>query len=156
MANTYTQNYTQFIFAVKYREMLIYEPLKTVIEKYICGIVKEIECVPYAIYCNPDHTHLLVSLNKTMSLAEFAKIVKSRSSKYINENVKLPFHFNWQIGYGAFSYSQSQIGFVIQYILNQEKHHQKQSFKDEYVGLLERFNVEYDERYLFDFFPPSD
>lgn len=151
MANTYTQIYIQLVFAVSAKSPLINESFKDELERYIGGITKNIACPLYAIYCNPDHVHLLIGINKTLSISEVAKIIKSKSSKFINEHKKTKCHFNWQVGYGAFSYSQSQIEIVKQYILNQKKHHETKTFKEEYINMLQKFNIEYDDRYLFDF-----
>ena len=150
MANTFTQLYVQMVFAVKNRQSLILPENKARIEQYICGIASNIYCDPVSIYCNPDHTHLLVSIKPVVSTANAIRDIKSFSSRFINENRLAKGHFEWQTGYGAFSYGKSQISKVKNYIDNQCEHHKKRSFKDEYVALLEAFEIEYDERYLFD------
>lgn len=103
-----------------------------------------------AIYCMPDHCHILVGLSPNQSIADAVRDIKSNSSKWINEQNLFKSKFNWQEGYGAFSYSKSNLDNVVNYILNQAEHHKKQTFKEEYLEYLEKFNVEYDDQYLFD------
>ncbi len=150
MANSYTQIYIQYVFAVKGRENLIQEKNRDQIEKYMCGIVTKSGSKPLSIYCNPDHTHLLVGLDTNTSPAELVGKVKASSSKWINQQSFFRWKFSWQLGYGAFSYSKSQIDTVAKYILNQEEHHKKRSFKEEYLDLLKEFDIDYNEAYLFD------
>jgi len=150
MADTYTQLYVQIVFAVKGRHNLIHENLRDELEKYICGIISNNKSKPLAIYCNPDHTHVLLGLHPEISVAEITGDIKANSSKWINENKKIMGKFNWQAGYGAFTYSKSQIGRVSNYILNQAKHHKKRSFKEEYLDMLNKFEIEYNEAYLFE------
>jgi REP element-mobilizing transposase RayT len=137
------------IFAVKNRESLIVPEMKDKVEKYICGIASNINCKPIAIYCNPDHLHLLSSIKPVTCIADAIRDIKSFSSRYINENHMLRGHFEWQTGYGAFSYGQSQVEAVKAYIANQPNHHKKQLFKDEYRAFLTAFCVDYDEKYVF-------
>jgi len=151
MANTYSQLYVQFVFAVKHRQALITPEHKARIEQYMCGIVYKCECKPIAIYCNPDHTHLFVCMKPKISCSELMQKVKGATSHFINENHLTETHFEWQMGFGAFSYSKSQTNAVIRYIQNQPKHHEQTSFKDEYLELLQKFDVEYNDEYLFDF-----
>ena len=150
MANTYTQLYVQIVFAVKSRHNLIHKDIRDELEKYICGIIKNNKSKPLAIYCNPDHTHILVGLHPEISVSEITGDIKSSSSKWINENGKIRGKFHWQAGYGAFTYSKSQIARVSNYILNQEKHHKKRSFKEEYLDILKKFEIDFDEKYLFE------
>jgi REP element-mobilizing transposase RayT len=150
MADTYTQLYVQIVFAVKGRQNLIHDNLRDELEKYICGIISNNKSKPLAIYCNPDHTHLLLGLHPEISVSEITGDIKASSSKWMNENKKIKGKFNWQAGYGAFTYSKSQIGRVSNYILNQGKHHKKRSFKDEYLDLLNKFEIEYKDAYLFE------
>jgi len=150
MANSFTQLYVQMVFAVKNRQSLILPQNRVKIEKYICGIAFNIKCKPISIYCNPDHTHLLVSIKPVCCVADAIRDIKSFSSRYINENRLTDNHFEWQTGYGAFSYGQSQIDKVKAYISNQYNHHNKQSFKDEYIALLKAFEIDYVDNYLFD------
>ena len=148
MPNTYTQLHVQIIFVVKKRQSLIEESIRIAVEKYICGIVKNYNCKPLAIYCNPDHTHLLIGLHPTVAIANLVRQVKASSSKYIKEKLDNP-HFSWQDGYAAFSYSQRQVNQVIQYILKQPEHHTKQCFKDELLDIYEKSGIAFDENYLF-------
>jgi Transposase and inactivated derivatives len=150
MANSYTQLYVQIVFAVKNRQSLIIPEAKDKIEKYICGIASNIKCKPISIYCNSDHVHLLVSIKPVVCISNAIRDIKSFSSHYINENRLIKEHFEWQTGYGVFSYGQSQVEAVKDYIANQCNHHKKQSFKEEYLALLAAFKVDYDNSYLFD------
>jgi len=150
MANSYTQLYVQIVFAVKNRQSLIIPKVKDKIEKYICGIASNIKCKPISIYCNPDHVHLLVSVKSTVSISNAIRDIKSFSSRYINENRLTKEHFEWQTGYGAFSYGQSQVEIVKNYIANQYNHHEKQNFREEYLAFLDAFQIDYDSSYLFD------
>lgn len=149
MANTYTQIYVQLVFAVQGRKNLILEKNRDRLEKYICGIVTNNKSKPIAIYCNPDHVHIFIGLNPSISISDMARDIKTNSSKLINEEKWIRGHFNWQEGFGAFSYSKSHIDAVIKYILNQREHHKKKTFREEYIDFLEKFNVDYDEKYLF-------
>ena len=103
-----------------------------------------------AVFCMPDHTHLLVGLKPPMAISDLVRDVKAGSSNFINEKKWMQGHFNWQEGFGAFSYSRSQIDTVIKYILNQEEHHRKQTFREEYIDFLKKFEIEYNEKYLFE------
>lgn len=150
MANTYTCLYCQMVFAVHRRENLISEKLRLSLEKYICGIIINNKSKPIAIYCNPDHTHVLIGFHPVISIATIIGDIKACSSKWINQQHILPYKFNWQDGYGAFTYSNSQINAVAKYILNQPEHHQKHSFKDEYLSMLQKAEIEYADAYLFD------
>jgi putative transposase len=152
MPNTYTQLYVQIVFAVHGRENLIHEKLRIELEKIICNIVTENQSKPLAVYCNPDHAHILIGLNPAISVSKMAAVIKSGSSGWINREMKIVGKFSWQRGYGAFSYSRSQLGDVVNYILNQHEHHKRRTFRDEYLDSLNKFDVLYDERYLFDFF----
>ena len=145
MANTYSQIYIQIVFAVQGRQNLITKNHQEELHKYITGIVQKREQKMLTVYCNPDHTHLLVGLKPNITISDLVRDIKAGSSNFINENRWVKGKFNWQEGYGAFSYSRSQIDRVAKYILNQEEHHRKKSFKDEYLELLEKFEIEYDE-----------
>ena len=150
MANTYTKIYLQLIFAVKNRQSLITETHRQRIEKYICGIAQTRNCIPFSIYCNPDHTHFLLCIPPQKNIADIVRDIKSFSSHFINENKLTRGHFQWQTGYAAFSYGRSQIEQVCKYIENQTIHHQKKLFRDEYLALLKAFEIEYNEKYVFD------
>ena len=151
MANTYTQIYIQVVFAVEGRQNLIQPAHNDELQKYITGIVSGQNQKLIAINNMPDHMHLLVGLRPDAALSDWVLDVKAGSSKFINERPWVPGRFSWQEGFGAFSYSRSQLGSVIRYIENQQKHHANKSFRDEYVELLEKFGVEYDARYIFKF-----
>ena len=149
MANTYTQIYIHVVFAVQARESLIKAEWKEELFKYIAGILNNQKTKLIAIGGVEDHIHILFGMNPTIALSDLVREVKASSSKFINEEKFVRGKFYWQEGFGAFSYSRSQIDAVAKYILNQEQHHSSKSFKDEYVALLNRFEVEYDDRYLF-------
>ena len=153
MANTYSQIYIQFIFAVKGRESQILESHRERLQQYISGIVRCKEQKLLAIYANPDHIHLLVGFNKLdVKISDFVRDIKSNSSKLINEENWFLGKFYWQEGYGAFSYYKSHIDSVVKYILNQKEHHKKKSFRQEYLEFLKKFEVEFYEKYLFEFY----
>jgi REP element-mobilizing transposase RayT len=149
MPNTYTQIYIHAVFAVRYRVSLIDNRWKADLFKYIAGIVRAQGHKSYAINGMPDHVHLFVSMNPVQSLSDLMQDVKGSSSKWINENKLTRGKFNWQAGYGAFTYSHSHIDAVVKYILNQEKHHARKTFREEYMDLLDKFKIDYDDRYVF-------
>jgi len=150
MPNTYSQIYIQMVFAVKGRENLISKNHREELHKYITGIVQNRDQKMLSIFCMPDHAHILVGLKPSISISDLMRDIKTGSSNFINDNKWMKGKFNWQEGFGAFSYSRSQIDAVIKYILSQEEHHKKKTFKEEYLGFLKKFEVEYDERYLFE------
>lgn len=150
MPNTYSQIYIQIIFAVKGRQNLIAKQHRERLHKYITGIIQRREQKALAIFSMPDHTHLLIGLKPSIAISDLVRDVKSGSSKFINDNNWIPSKFNWQEGFGAFSYSKSQLDNVIKYILNQKEHHKKKTFKDEYISFLRNFEVDYNEHYLFE------
>jgi len=152
MANTYTQLYIQYVFAVKGRENLIREHYREELEKVMCGIVTNHKCKTYAIYCNPDHTHIFVGMHPTIAPAKLMEQVKSGSSNWINNKKIILGKFSWQDGYGAFTYSKSHIDNLVKYVLNQPEHHKKIPFKEEYLSFLNKFEVDYDSKYLFEWY----
>jgi putative transposase len=152
MANTYTQLYVQYVFSVKGRKNMIQESFRDELEKVICGIISNQLCKTYAIYCNPDHTHIFVGMHPNIAPSKIMEQVKSGSSNWLNERKYIPGKFNWQDGFGAFTYSKSQIDHVVKYIMNQPVHHKKESFKNEYLLLLEKFDIEYDTKYLYEWY----
>jgi REP element-mobilizing transposase RayT len=149
MANTYTQIHIQAVFAVKYRLGIIQKNWKDELFKYVTGIIRENDHRLLAINGMPDHVHVFFGMRPAQSLSDLLQVIKANSSKWINERGFVKGRFEWQQGFGAFSYSKSQISDVIAYIQNQEAHHQKRTFLDEYRNLLEEFDVEYDSRYIF-------
>jgi putative transposase len=152
MSNTYSQIYIQIIFAVQGRECFIKEKFREELQKYMAGIIANKKQKLYAIYCMPDHTHLLVSLKPDIVISDLTRDIKANSSSFIKEKNWGNSLFSWQEGFGAFSYSKSQSQNVVRYILNQPEHHKKKTFRQEYLEFLKRFEVEYDERYLFEFY----
>ena len=150
MANTYTQLYIQIVFSTKKRRRLVREYFREELEKYICGIIINEKCKPLATYCNPDHIHIFVGIHPAISISELARKIKSNSSKWINERNLIPERFEWQNGFGAFSYAQSQMETVINYVLNQPNHHKETTYKEEYVELLDRYEIDYNELYVVD------
>jgi REP element-mobilizing transposase RayT len=149
MANTYSQIYVQCVFAVKYRAALIHNEWSQTLQGVIGNLINESGCKTIIVNGVEDHIHCFVGLKPTMSVSELMKGVKAKSSKYINDHHLVKRRFEWQEGYGAFSYGHSQIGDVFNYISNQESHHKKQTFKEEYLSFLEKFEVPYNERYIF-------
>ena len=152
MANTFSQIYLQFVFSVKHREALIPKEHKEELHKYLTGLVQNRKAKMLAVHCMPDHTHLFVGYKPTVLISEFIKEIKVESNEFINDKKWIKGRFGWQEGYGVFSYSHSHIDKVINYVLNQEKHHQKNPFKEEYHELLKKFETSFEENYLFDFF----
>jgi REP element-mobilizing transposase RayT len=153
MANTYSQIYVQVVFAVEGRQSLIQPENNDELQKYITGIVSGQKQKLIAINNMPDHLHLLVGLKPDMAPSNLVRDIKAGSSKFINEKHWVAGRFSWQEGFGAFSYSRSQLDAVIRYIENQQKHHTRKTFREEYVELLEKFSVAYDPRFLFN---PTD
>jgi putative transposase len=149
MANTYTKVYIQYIFAVQNRISLINPRWEVELYKYITGIVQNQKHKLIAINGIPDHIHVFVGMYTTQSMSELMQDVKEYSSKWINKNGYTKGKFQWQDGYGAFSYSKSHIDNVYKYIMNQKEHHKKKTFIEEYIEFLEKFEVPYDERYIF-------
>ncbi len=150
MANTYSQIYIQIVFAVKGRQNLIPKQHREELHKYITGIVQNREQKMLSIFCMPDHTHLLAGVKPSIAISDLVRDIKAGSSNFINDKKWIQGKFNWQEGFGAFSYSRSQINDVIKYILNQEEHHKKKTFREEYIDFLKKFEIEYDEKYLFE------
>lgn len=150
MANTYTQIYIQIVFAVKGRQNLISKDIREELQKFITGIVSNRNQKLFAVFAMPDNVHILVSMSPTVAIADLVRDIKAGSSKFINEKGWMNGKFNWQEGYGAFSYSKSSVDAVVKYILNQEEHHRKKTFKEEYLDFLSKFEIEYDPKYLFE------
>lgn len=150
MAGTFSQIYIQYVFAVKGRGNLLQQPWRDEVFKYMAGIVKAKNQKPIIVNGVADHVHVFVGLRPAMSVSDLVRDIKNNSSNFINEQEFLRGKFSWQEGYGAFSYAHSQINNVYQYIANQEEHHRKKTFREEYIYFLQKFEVEYNERHLFD------
>ncbi len=150
MAGTFTQIYIQYVFAVKGRENLLQNPWRDEVLKYIAGIIKEKNQKAIIVNGVADHVHVFVGLKPSMNISDLVRDIKNNSSKFINEQKFLKGKFSWQEGYGAFSYAHSQLDNVYQYILRQEEHHKQKTFKEEYLDFLQKFEIEYNEKYLFD------
>lgn len=150
MAGTYSQIYIQVIFAVKGRENLIHKSWRDELHKYISGIITAKQQKSIIVNGVSDHVHCFIGLKPGMAISDLVRDIKNNSSKFINEKGFIKGKFQWQEGYGAFSYAYSQIDQVYNYILNQETHHQKKTFKDEYLDFLSKFEIDYKPEYLFD------
>ena len=150
MANTYHQVYIQVVFAVKYREAVIADDWKAELFSIIGHLINETGCKTIIVNGVEDHVHCFLGLKPTVSISELMKTVKAKSSKYINDQKLTISRFEWQEGYGAFSYSQSQIDAVYKYVANQEEHHKKKTFKQEYLEFLDKFHIPFEERYVFE------
>ena len=152
MPATFSQIYIHVVFAVKGRQNPVLPSFEEELYRYIAGIIGKKGQKSLAVNGMPDHTHLLVGLKPSIAIADLVRDVKNNSTNFINGKNWLPKKFNWQEGYGAFSYSESNYGKVIYYINCQKQHHSKQNFRREYTGFLKKFNVPYDEKYLFEFY----
>lgn len=150
MANTYHQVYLHFIFAVKYRNAVLDKKWRSIVFGVIGNLINETGCKTIIVNGVEDHVHCFLGLKPVVSMSELMKTVKAKSSKYINDHQLTIGRFEWQEGYGVFSYSHSQIDRVFHYITNQEEHHKKQLFRDEYLEHLNKFQIPYDERYIFE------
>ncbi len=150
MSGTFSQVYIQVVFAVKGRENVIDKQWKDELHKYIAGIVKAKGQKSIIVNGMPDHIHAFIGLKPSMAISDLVRDIKNNSSNFINDKKFVKGKFSWQEGYGTFSYSHSHIQTVYDYILNQEEHHKKKTFKEEYIEFLKKFEVEYDEKYLFD------
>ena len=151
MANTYTHLYIHLVFAVKNRNSLIKKEWKDNLEKYISGIVQNNKHKLLAIGTMPDHIHIFIGYNVNQLIPNLVENIKTSSNEWIKTNKLSSFKFEWQKGYGAFTHSRSQLDVVIKYILSQEKHHKKKSFKEEYLEILIKNEIAYKNEYIFDF-----
>ena len=152
MANTYSQVNIHCVFAVKGRQNLITKVFRDDLHRYISGVLKNDNIFPLAIGGWLDHVHMFFELPPTQNLSDIMRRIKAVSSKWINDNRLVSGKFQWQEGYGAFSHSRSQRHNVIQYIMNQEDHHRTKTFKEEYLGMLKDFEIEYKDEYVFEFY----
>ena len=149
MANTYTQIHLHITFAVQNRQSLIHKKWKEELYKFMTGIIQNNGHKLLQINGMPDHIHILIGFRPTQALSDLMRILKGESSEWINNMNFINGHFSWQSGYGAFSYSKSQVPTIINYIKNQEEHHKKKTFTEEYVELLDSLDIDFDERYIF-------
>lgn len=152
MANTYSQINIHCVFAVKGRENIILDSFRDNLFKYMFGILSNDNAFPLAVNGWKDHVHVFFELNPNSRISDLMRMLKASSSKWINENKLVAGKFQWQEGYGAFSYSRSQRNDVIQYIINQEDHHATKTFREEYLEMLAKFNIEYKGEYVFEFY----
>ena len=150
MAGTYSQIYIQIVFAVQGRKNLLLKHWREEVFKYMSGIITAKDQKAIIVNGVSDHVHVFVGLKPAMRISDLARDIKNNSSKFINESKFVKNKFSWQVGFGAFSYGKSQIKNVYKYIENQEQHHKKATFQQEYLDLLEKFEIEYDKKYLFD------
>ena len=150
MSRTFSQIYIHVVFAVKGRQNLIGKSWKDEFNRYISGIITSKKQKTIIVNGMPDHIHAFIGLKPSMAISDLVRDIKNNSSNFINKNRFVMGKFEWQEGYGSFSYSHSQIEQVYNYILNQEQHHHKKTFKEEYIDFLNKFQVEFDEKYLFE------
>ena len=150
MPGTYTQIYIQAVFAVQGRHNLIAKSWSEELYKYIAGIIRAKKQKSIIVNGMPDHIHIFFGLRPSMAISDLLRDVKNNSTNFVNDRHFVRGKFSWQEGFGAFSYSHSQVKGVYDYILNQEEHHATKTFKEEYIDLLKKFEIEYDEKYLFD------
>lgn len=150
MAGTYSQIYIQIVFAVKHRDALIHETWEERLYQYITGIIQNKEQKMLAINGMPDHIHFFIGMKPSCCLSDLVREVKKSSTEFITENKLCKYKFNWQEGYGAFSYSHSQLYDVLAYIHSQKEHHKTKTFKEEYTSYLKKFNIEYEDKFLFE------
>jgi putative transposase len=155
MSNTFSQIYIQVVFAVKGRECQIQHSWEEQLYKYITGIIKNHNQKMIAINGMPDHIHFLIGMKPTCCLSDLVREVKKSTSVYIRDNKLSSFKFQWQEGFGAFSYSHSSLDNVIHYIMNQKQHHIKKTFQQEYEEFLTKFNIEFKSEYLFEWYENS-
>lgn len=153
MANTYSQIYLQIVFAVQGRQSYIKESFREELQKYMAGVVAKRDQKLLAIYCMPDHTHLLIGYKPAGTLiSDLVRDIKASSSSFIKEKKWVNSGFSWQSGYGVFSYHKELLPVVTSYILNQPTHHAKKNFRKEYLDFLNEFEIAFNEQYLFDFY----
>ena len=150
MPGTYSQIYMQYVFAVKGRANLLHDDWRDELFKYISGIITKKGQKAIIVNGYRDHVHVFVGLKPSMKISDLIRDIKNNSSNFINSNNWIKGKFSWQEGYGVFTYSHSHIDNVYQYILNQELHHSKKTFKEEYIDFLKKFEIEFEDKYLFD------
>ncbi|MGB5242973.1 MAG: IS200/IS605 family transposase [Lutimonas sp.] len=149
MANTYHQIFIQTIFAVKYRNALLEKAWRSQLFGVIGNLINETGCKTIIVNGVEDHVHCLIGLMPSVSVSDLMKTVKAKASKFVNDHKLTTHRFEWQKGYGVFSYRQSDLDLIFKYIQKQEVHHKNQSFHDEYLNFLNEFKIKYDEKYTF-------
>ena len=149
---TFTQLYVHLIFAVKHRENILHKNIRNRVFEYMSGIITSLKHKSIIVNGVSDHVHIMVGLNPNISISDTIHDLKRSSTLFINDSHLCPGKFGWQEGYGAYSYSRSQLDDIYKYIENQEAHHSKRTFREEYIDFLKKFEIEYEERFLFDFF----
>ena len=152
MADTYVQAYFHLVFAVQNRDALIKKTWKDKLEKYITGIIQNNGNKLIAIASMPDHIHIFIGYNLNQTIPDLVETIKTSSNHWIKNNNLSKFKFNWQKGYGAFTHSHSQINVVAKYVLNQESHHRRTTFREEYLDMLKKYQISYNDKYVFKFF----
>ena len=150
MAQSLVKNYLHIVFSTKHRKPLINQHIESELHQYLAGICKNLECYPIKIGGHIDHIHILCTLSKKIALIKLLEELKSHSSKWVKTKDNSLSNFYWQDGYGAFSVNPAEIDVVKGYIENQSEHHKKKTFQDEYRAFLKKYQVEYDERYVWD------
>jgi putative transposase len=150
MGQSLVKNYLHIVFSTKHRQHLIHKPVNEELYNYLGGICRDLECYPVIVGGYTDHVHILCMLSKKIALMKLLEEVKSHSSKWMKTKAESLANFYWQDGYGAFSVNPSQVEIVKAYIQNQEEHHRKKTFQNEYRAFLKKYNMEYDERYVWD------
>ncbi|MBS1571264.1 MAG: IS200/IS605 family transposase [Bacteroidetes bacterium] len=150
MGQSLNKIYVHIVFSTKYRQPLITDSIKEELFNYLGGICKSLECNPIQVGGFNDHVHILCVLSKKIALMDLLEKVKSNSSKWIKTKGNEFSNFYWQSGYGAFSVNPTEIELVKNYIINQEEHHQKKNFQDEFLAFLNKYKIEYDEKYIWD------
>ena len=152
MANSYTQIYIQIVFAVKHRVALISRPWNERLHKYITGIIQNQGHKLLAINTMPNHAHIFIGQKPGAALSDLVRDMKKDSSNFVNKEIKPRGKFAWQEGYGGFSNGHSQLDGVVKYVLNQEKHHARKTFREEYLDFLKSFDIDFNEQYIFEFY----
>lgn len=150
MANTYTQLFVHIIFSTQGREKNLHQKFRDELFKYISGIISNKKQKPFAVNGTNNHIHILVGITPNISISDLVRDIKHSSTNFIKEKKFIKHQFHWQKGFGAFTYSKSQVDSVIDYIINQEEHHKKRTFEEEYIEFLNKFDVEYKREYVFD------
>jgi putative transposase len=150
MGQSLVKNYVHIVFSTKYRQPLINPPVEAELHSYLGGICNKLECHVIKVGGYTDHIHILCMLSKKISLMKLLEELKSHSSKWIKTKGSAYANFYWQDGYGAFSVNPSQVDTVVAYIDRQFEHHSKKTFQDEYRSFLKKYNVEYDEKYVWE------